>query len=620
MKKIISILCIVAMMLSYATICANAWEISDNEGYDDEFNPLSYIGYVGDVDSSYSVNITDVTYIQMYIAEALDLRSANKVLSDVDQSDATNIMDATCIQLWLADLPVDAPVYHKLGDDEMDEHWCSYSITTIPNKCQEGYIEYECYECGDYYTSHYKDAVHNWEVDRVKEPDCSDGYTDYKCKDCGTYDTVFDEGTGTGHNWGEWQVVTEPDYGVDGEERLYCSKCKQYQSRTLDMLIEGNQDAIAAAREVLPIITGNIHYFDTLDEAFTQKYYGVGSFRLAFYRILIKENKYEINEDTGLYMFKRSDLDEVTIRYFDRTYDWKSCTSDRDFEAEDYYDEATDTMNVWVPFGYGGGNYYRISSCTDNGDGTYTFNVDTKELGPFDWEPHVAELVLKRTDNGYPAVSFICCHSWGEWSELKPSTIYLEGTEVRRCENCFDYEERVTEKLPSDYTEEELAKLSAVATTAEDMFDLFRVTVRFFDSVDEIFEYDEFNLKELAYLKADRESDDGYLIYKRSDLDDALLSYFGRTYDWTQLNDYGEDSVYSTEYYDADTDTVVRYSFGGFGIAERWMIKTINKTSDDTFEVEVEIQEGGSDEITNAVLTLVETEHGYNAVSLKVVD
>ena len=122
MKKIISILCIVAMMLSYATICANAWEISDNEGYDDEFNPLSYIGYVGDVDSSYSVNITDVTYIQMYIAEALDLRSANKVLSDVDQSDATNIMDATCIQLWLADLPVDAPVYHKLGDDEMDEH------------------------------------------------------------------------------------------------------------------------------------------------------------------------------------------------------------------------------------------------------------------------------------------------------------------------------------------------------------------------------------------------------------------------------------------------------------------------------------------------------------------
>lgn len=620
MKKIISILCIVAMMLSYATICANAWEISDNEGYDDEFNPLSYIGYVGDVDSSYSVNITDVTYIQMYIAEALDLRSANKVLSDVDQSHATNIMDATCIQLWLADLPVDAPVYHKLGDDEMDEHWCSYSITTIPNKCQEGYIEYECYECGDYYTSHYKDAVHNWEVDRVKEPDCSDGYTDYKCKDCGTYDTVFDEGTGTGHNWGEWQVVTEPDYGVDGEERLYCSKCKQYQSRTLDMLIEGNQDAIAAAREVLPIITGNIHYFDTLDEAFTQKYYGVGSFRLAFYRILIKENKYEINEDTGLYMFKRSDLDEVTIRYFDRTYDWKSCTSDRDFEAEDYYDEATDTMNVWVPFGYGGGNYYRISSCTDNGDGTYTFNVDTKELGPFDWEPHVAELVLKRTDNGYPAVSFICCHDWSEWNVLKPATIYLEGTEVRRCNNCFDYEERVTEKLPSDYTEEELAELSAVAKTAEDMFDLFRVTVRFFDSVDEIFEYDEFNLKELAYLKADRESDDGYLIYKRSDLDDALLSYFGRTYDWTQLNDYGEDSVYSTEYYDADTDTVVRYSFGGYGIAERWMIKIINKTSDDTFEVEVEIQEGGSDEITNAVLTLVETEHGYNAVSLKVVD
>ncbi len=621
MKKIFSVLCIVALMLSFTTICANAWEISDNEGYDDEFDPLSYIGYVGDVDSSRTVNITDVTYIQMYIAEALDLRGANKVLADVDQSDATNIMDATCIQLWLADLPVDAPVYHQLGYDEMNEHWCSYSITTVPNKCQEGYIEYECYECWDYYTSHYQEESHNWEVDRVKEPDCTDGYIDYRCKDCKTFKTEFDEGTGTGHNWGEWQVVTEPDYGVDGEERLYCSKCKQYQSRTLDMLIDGDQDAIAAAREILPIITRNIRYFDSIDEALNRDHnYGVGTIRFAFYRPLMNEKKYEINDDTGLYMFKRSDLDEVGMKYFDRTYDWKSCTSDRDFDAEDYYDEATDTMNVWVPSGYGGGNYYRISSCIDNGDGTYTFNVDTKALGPYDWESHVAELVLKKTDNGYPAVSFICCHNWGEWSEIKPATIYLEGTEVRRCKNCFDYEERVTAKLPSDYTEEELTELSAVATTAEDMFNIFKLTVRFFDSVDDVFEYDVYNLKDLAFIQTDREVNDRYAIYKRSDLDDTLLSYFGRTYDWTQLNDYGEDSIYDTEYYDADTDTVVRYNFGGYGIYEEWTMKTITKTADDTFEVEVEIYDGDFDETTNAVLTLVETEYGYNAVSLIAVD
>ena len=40
MKKIISILCVVAMMLSFTTICANAWAVSDNEGYDDEFESL----------------------------------------------------------------------------------------------------------------------------------------------------------------------------------------------------------------------------------------------------------------------------------------------------------------------------------------------------------------------------------------------------------------------------------------------------------------------------------------------------------------------------------------------------------------------------------------------------
>ena len=620
MKKIISVLCVVALMLSFTTICASAWSISDNEGYDDEFNPRSYIGYVGDVDASRNVNITDVTYIQMYIAEALDLRGANRVLADVDQSDATNIMDATCIQLWLADLPVDAPVYHQLGDDEMDEHWCSYSITTIPNKCQEGYIEYECYECWDYYTSHYKDAVHNWEVIEVVEPGCEDGYTEVVCKDCGEEDRI-DYIEGTGHDMGEWQIVKEPEIGVDGEKRCYCSKCDYYVSQSIDMLVEGNQDAIAAAREMLFLLQATVGYFDSVDEVFEPKNDGRRGVKWVGYLPLYWDDKYEQEEDTGLFVFKRADLEEMLLKYLDTTYDWKSLDStEGDYGDKEYYDEATDTVRVGLHLGAGGYDKLKVTRCIDNGDGTYTMILDARSVGSPEWQIHAAEITVKETEHGYPAVSFICCHDWSEWSVLKPSTIYLEGTEIRHCNNCFDYEERVTEKLPSDYTEEELTELSAVATTAEDMFHLFKVTVRFFDSVDEIFEYDEFNLKELAYLKADRESDDGYLIYKRSDLDDALLSYFGRTYDWTQLNDYGEDDIYETEYYDADTDTVVRYSFGGYGVAETWTMKTITKTSDDTCEVEVEIYDADFGETTNAVLSLVETEHGYNAVSLKVVD
>lgn len=399
MKKIISILCVVAMMLSFTTICANAWAVSDNEGYDDEFESLSDIGYIGDVNSTWEVDITDATLIQMHIAKLVELRSANKVLSDVDQSGDTDIMDATCIQMWIAKIPVSAPVYHMLGDDEMSDHWCSYSIEFVSNKCQYGYIEYWCSECGDSYTSHDKEPSHDWEVVEVKEPDCTDGYTDLKCKDCGTFDIIFDEGTGTGHDWGEWQVVTEPDYGVDGEERLYCSKCDDYQSRTIDMLVEGDQEIIAMAREMLSDFKFTVQDFETVDELFSRKYqYGVGEFTFVFFQPLIREGKYKVDEETGFYVFNRSDLDAIAIKYFDKTFDWTT----RTMESSEYYDAATDTVHFKLIGGWGGPLKYTVSSFTDNNDGTYTIGV----IETYAVEKTYKELVLKKTEYGYPAVSF----------------------------------------------------------------------------------------------------------------------------------------------------------------------------------------------------------------------
>lgn len=406
MKKIISILCIVAMMLSFTTICANAWAVSDNEGYDDEFESLSDIGYIGDVNSTWEVDITDATLIQMHIAKLVELRSANKVLSDVDQSGDTDIMDATCIQMWIAKIPVSAPVYHMLGDDEMSDHWCSYSIEFVSNKCQYGYIEYWCSECGDSYTSHDKEPSHDWEVVKVVEPGCNDGYTDTKCKDCGTNNTIYQEGSGTGHDWGEWQVVIEPDYGVDGEERCYCSKCDLYQYRTLDMLIEGNQDAIAAGRDMLFLLQCTIGYFDSVEDTYVPNIYD-HDVKSVGYLPLIWDGMYEKDKETALYTFKRADLDAMLLKYLDTSYDWKSLnTTEGSYGDIEYYDETTDTVKVGLHLGAGGFDKLRVSSCTDNGDGTYTLGIDSKELGPYDWESHTAELVLKKTEYGYPAVSF----------------------------------------------------------------------------------------------------------------------------------------------------------------------------------------------------------------------
>ena len=407
MKKIISILCIVAMMMSFTTICANAWTVSGNEGYDDEFEPLSYIGYIGDVNSTWEVDITDATLIQMHIAKLVELRSANRVLSDVDQSGDTDIMDATCIQMWVAKLPVSAPVYHQLGTDEISDHFCSYSIEFVSNKCQSGYIEYWCSECGDVYTSHDKEPSHDWETVKVVEPGCNDGYSEVVCKDCGFDSIIWDRGTGTGHDWGEWQVVIEPDYGVDGEERCYCSKCDLYQYRTLDMLIEGNQDAIAAGRDMLLLLKYTVRYFDNVENIVPNPMYPHRTIQRVGYLPLVWDGKYEKDEETSLYIFKRADLEAMLLKYLDTSYDWKSLnTTEGSYEDIEYYDETTDTVRVGLLWGAGGGTQYRVSSCTDNGDGTYTLGIDSKELGLYDWESHTAELVVKKTANGYPAVSF----------------------------------------------------------------------------------------------------------------------------------------------------------------------------------------------------------------------
>lgn len=399
MKKIISILCIVAMMMSFTTICANAWAISDKEGEDYDFEPLSYVGFVGDVDSTDEVNIVDATYIQMHIAKLVELKGANRILADVDQSEALNIMDATCIQMWVAKLPVKAPVYHQLGDNDFGEHICSYSINFVSNKCQDGYVEYEC-ECGEWYSSNYKEASHNWKTIKVVEPDCDDGYSEVVCKDCGFDSIIWDRGTGTGHDWGEWQIYIEPQIGLDGEERLYCSKCDDYQSRTIDMLVEGDQEIIAMAREMLSDFKFTVQDFETVDELFSRKYqYGVGEFTFVFFQPLIREGKYKVDEETGFYVFNRSDLDAIAIKYFDKTFDWTT----RTMESSEYYDAATDTVHFKLIGGWGGPLKYTVSSFTDNNDGTYTIGV----IETYAVEKTYKELVLKKTEYGYPAVSFM---------------------------------------------------------------------------------------------------------------------------------------------------------------------------------------------------------------------
>lgn len=507
----------------------NDYFISDAEGADRESADTYAYGYVGDVDLTDSVNIKDATAIQKHAASLLDLRDTNAILADIDFSDNINVKDATSIQKWIAGMEVTMPVYHLLtATDENIEHVHAYTFTSQPVSCDfAAHVRYDC-DCGYYYTSNYI-------------------------------------GEALGHDWGEWVVTKEPALGVEGEEKSTCSNCKQTWTRTIDMIIEGNQDAIQSARELLGDLVWGLQFFESVDELFERKFaYGVGQFTNTFFTALIRDGLYEI-DDAGLYVFKRSDLDAIATKYFGRTYDWTK----RTMEGYEYYDEASDTVHFKKSTGWGGAYSFRVIACTENTDGTFTIDVENKYS-----EGEYFELVLRKTEYGYPAVSFI---NFG---------------------GLIDY-----------------------------MLKPLQHSVRTFDSVDEAFENEE-QIRVFAYMSTYgiMDYDNLTCTYDRKDLDSVLHRNFGRTIDWTKLNNKDDDDDGTIEYYDAETDTVVEnFSFWeDETITETWEKESVTKNDDGSFTVKIKISEGYTPdyeynaESFYAEMIMVKSEYGYNAQSLKV--
>lgn len=119
MKKFLSVLLAVIMILSVSAITASAqtiadYAVSENEGATaDSVNGTS-IGYVGDADMSDDISIKDATAIQKSIAKLVTFTDTQELLADADLSGDISIKDATAIQKWIAQIAVEAPVFHLL--------------------------------------------------------------------------------------------------------------------------------------------------------------------------------------------------------------------------------------------------------------------------------------------------------------------------------------------------------------------------------------------------------------------------------------------------------------------------------------------------------------------------
>ncbi|MBE6737956.1 MAG: hypothetical protein E7566_04820 [Ruminococcaceae bacterium] len=130
MKKIISVLMVITMVLSLGVFSASAEEetsvnywIAETPDIDPDELPGTVFGYLGDADRNTFVNVKDATAIQKHVAGIITLDDSALDLSDVDFSENINVKDATAIQKWVAGLLFDNSfISHALYEAyELDE-------------------------------------------------------------------------------------------------------------------------------------------------------------------------------------------------------------------------------------------------------------------------------------------------------------------------------------------------------------------------------------------------------------------------------------------------------------------------------------------------------------------
>lgn len=350
MKKFLSFICLLSLLLSLVTVYASAesvldkYVVSENEGADKESVENYAYGYIGDADVDGVVSVIDSTCIQYHLAKLDELRDTNFILADTDVSGTVEITDATAIQMWAASLPVKEPVNHLLSStDETLTHVHAYKkVDTIPAMCLDGYSVYEC-----------------------------------SCKE--SYKSLFVEGFG-GHLWSDWEVDELPEYGYYEKSR-HCERCWIFET---EKEVQGNQEVMDYADSFLLHFLFSVGRFESVDELFerTDEIYQFA------YVSLSMSGKCEYNQETGEYTYKCEDLDEQFLRVFGRTLNWK---------AHKDYDESKNAIVTYPPLGAGGPGC-KIVGCIDNGDGTYEVIGHT--------EDSTLRLVVKETESGYVVVSY----------------------------------------------------------------------------------------------------------------------------------------------------------------------------------------------------------------------
>ena len=119
MKKLISVTLVLLMLICGSMFSAFA---------EAPFWPSDLL--YGDANDNFSVNIFDVTFIQMFLADMQTFNRGNFELSDVDDDGEVTIFDATMIQQKLAGVIDEFP-----AGDVIDDYF--FRITDVDIECED---------------------------------------------------------------------------------------------------------------------------------------------------------------------------------------------------------------------------------------------------------------------------------------------------------------------------------------------------------------------------------------------------------------------------------------------------------------------------------------------------
>lgn len=178
MKKLLSIILALALMLSFCTICVSAEESElvinkkaktdiaatgalelyfSNLPYEDVYPEYGYVlGYIGDADFDDEITITDATEIQRHCAGITEFDVETFELADVDFDWEVSVIDATEIQRYVAGISESEFIAHTLFYNDT-AYLTHDEIAQFVMDYGEFYEDSEGYSDYDYYSYSFTD-------------------------------------------------------------------------------------------------------------------------------------------------------------------------------------------------------------------------------------------------------------------------------------------------------------------------------------------------------------------------------------------------------------------------------------------------------------------------------